>query len=184
MIDNSYNFSLTKGRQFIPTAAKFEHVFSKNMKRNRVELVSDFPNDAEVISSLQIHPHGWCALSRNISYDESTEFTCLHDIQHRDYDTTTDNLDADNEVSDQRKTLDATNDTHVNEVAVVNTSRSVTPQTSANSDSQALNLTTSSPTSVSISDTHRFSYSFILIIELFVTGCNTSRYMGSRNDCS
>lgn len=42
------------GRQFIPTAAKFEHVFSKNMKRNRVELVSDFPNDAEVISSLQV----------------------------------------------------------------------------------------------------------------------------------
>lgn len=42
------------GRQFIPTAAKFDHVFSKNMKRNRVELVSDFPNDAEVISSLQV----------------------------------------------------------------------------------------------------------------------------------
>lgn len=74
------------GRQFIPTAAEFDHVFSKNMRKNRVELVSDFPNDAEVISSLQIHPQGWCALSRNISYDESTEFTCLHDIQHRDYD--------------------------------------------------------------------------------------------------
>lgn len=42
------------GRQFLPTAAKFDHVFSKNMKRNRVELVSDFPNDAEVISSLQV----------------------------------------------------------------------------------------------------------------------------------
>lgn len=42
------------GRQFIPTAAKFDHVFSKTMRRNRVELVSDFPNDAEVISSLQV----------------------------------------------------------------------------------------------------------------------------------
>lgn len=42
------------GRQFIPTAAKFDHVFSKSMKKNRVELVSDFPNDAEVISSLQV----------------------------------------------------------------------------------------------------------------------------------
>ncbi|XP_031640601.1 DDB1- and CUL4-associated factor 10 homolog isoform X2 [Contarinia nasturtii] len=83
------------GRQFIPTAAKFDHVFSKNMKRNRVELVSDFPNDAEVISSLQIHPHGWCALSRNISYDERTEFTCLHDIQHRDYDDSIDNAESD-----------------------------------------------------------------------------------------
>lgn len=74
------------GRQFIPTAAEFEHVFSKSMAKNRVELVSDFPNDAEVISSLQIHPQGWCALSRNISFDESTEFTCLHDIQHHDLD--------------------------------------------------------------------------------------------------
>lgn len=42
------------GRQFIPTAAKFDHVFSNTMKKNRVELVSDFPNDAEVISSLQV----------------------------------------------------------------------------------------------------------------------------------
>lgn len=42
------------GRQFLPTAAEFDHVFSKKMKRNRVELVSDFPNDAEVISSLQV----------------------------------------------------------------------------------------------------------------------------------
>lgn len=42
------------GRQYIPTAAKFDHVFSKKMKRNRVELVSDFPNDAEVITSLQV----------------------------------------------------------------------------------------------------------------------------------
>lgn len=88
------------GRQFIPSAAKFEHVFSKEMKNNRVELVSDFPNDAEVISSLQIHPQGWCALSRNISYDESTEFTCLHDIQHKEYD---DSIDADDESEQQRK---------------------------------------------------------------------------------
>lgn len=42
------------GRQFIPTAAKFDHVFSNTMTKNRVELVSDFPNDAEVISSLQV----------------------------------------------------------------------------------------------------------------------------------
>lgn len=137
------------GRQFIPTAAKFDHVFSKNMKRNRVELVSDFPNDAEVISSLQIHPHGWCALSRNISYDESTEFTCLHDIQHRDYDKNAENLDADNDGTDQRKSLDATNDTPVNDVAVVNSNRLTNPQTSASNESQVLNLTTASPTSVS-----------------------------------
>jgi len=45
------------GRQFIPFAAKYDRVFSKTRKRNRVELVSDFPenNDAEVVSSLQVN---------------------------------------------------------------------------------------------------------------------------------
>lgn len=76
------------GRQYIPYAASFDHIFAKTMKKNRVELASDFPqeNDAEVISSLQIHPQGWCALSRNISYDESSEWTCVHDIQEWECD--------------------------------------------------------------------------------------------------
>jgi WD repeat-containing protein 32 len=70
-------------RQYLPIAAKYDQLFSKTQKVNRVELVSDFPkgNDAEVVSSLQIHPQGWCSLSRNISYDESSEWTCVHDIQ-------------------------------------------------------------------------------------------------------
>ena len=44
------------GRQFIPHAAKYDHIFSKSQKRNRVELVSDFPknNDAEVVCALQV----------------------------------------------------------------------------------------------------------------------------------
>lgn len=47
------------GRQYIPYAASFDHIFSKSMKKNRVELASDFPhkNDAEVISSLQVIEH-------------------------------------------------------------------------------------------------------------------------------
>ncbi|CAD7091242.1 unnamed protein product [Hermetia illucens] len=74
------------GRQFIPQAAKFDHVFSKTQKRNRVELISDFPerNDAEVVCALQIHPHGWCVLSRNISYDEGSEWSCIHDILEKE----------------------------------------------------------------------------------------------------
>lgn len=59
--------------QNIPSAAKFNKLFSLSQKRNRVELISDFPNNAEVISSLQIHPMGWCALTRNINCDETTE---------------------------------------------------------------------------------------------------------------
>ncbi|KAG5671605.1 hypothetical protein PVAND_001798 [Polypedilum vanderplanki] len=73
-------------RQVLPIASRYDHLFSKNQKTNRIELVSDFPkgNDAEVLSSLQIHPYGWCVLSRNNSYDESSEWTCVHDIQEID----------------------------------------------------------------------------------------------------
>jgi len=51
--------------------------------RNRVELISDFPegNDAQVLSSLRLHPEGWVALSRNTSSDENSEWCCVHDIQ-------------------------------------------------------------------------------------------------------
>ncbi|XP_001606470.2 DDB1- and CUL4-associated factor 10 [Nasonia vitripennis] len=70
----------------IPVAASFTHLFSSSRPQNRVEFVTDFPpgDDAEVISSLQVHPHGWCALSRNVSSGEKSEWTCIHDIQERD----------------------------------------------------------------------------------------------------
>ncbi|XP_015181790.1 PREDICTED: DDB1- and CUL4-associated factor 10 isoform X1 [Polistes dominula] len=70
----------------IPIAATFTHLFSHSRKHNRVEFLTDFPagDDAEVISSLQVHPQGWCALSRNISNGEKSEWTCVHDIQERD----------------------------------------------------------------------------------------------------
>lgn len=43
--------------------------------RNRVELIFDFPNDndREITSSLEVHPHGWCVLSRNTSKNENSE---------------------------------------------------------------------------------------------------------------
>ncbi|XP_055905457.1 DDB1- and CUL4-associated factor 10 homolog [Eupeodes corollae] len=74
--------------QFIPNAAKFDHIFSKNQKRNRVELVTDFPddNDAEIIHALQIHPQGLSFLSRNVSIDERNEYSCIHDINEELYD--------------------------------------------------------------------------------------------------
>ncbi|XP_077495412.1 DDB1- and CUL4-associated factor 10-like [Amblyomma americanum] len=52
-------------------------------RRNRVELICYFPNDndEETISSLEVHPHGWCVLSRNRSKNENSEWTCVHDIQ-------------------------------------------------------------------------------------------------------
>lgn len=57
------------------------HLFTS--KRNRVELISDWPdgNKAEIISALQVHPYGWCVVSRNTSNEDSSEWTCVHDIQ-------------------------------------------------------------------------------------------------------
>lgn len=41
----------------IPVAAKYTHLFSRRRKRNRIELITDFPpeDEAEVISSLQVN---------------------------------------------------------------------------------------------------------------------------------
>ncbi|KAG8234229.1 hypothetical protein J437_LFUL007734 [Ladona fulva] len=62
-------------RATIPMAVRYNHLFSRWRRRNRVEFVTDFPvgDDAEVVSSLQVHPQGWAVLSRNISNDESSE---------------------------------------------------------------------------------------------------------------
>ncbi|XP_020281706.1 DDB1- and CUL4-associated factor 10 [Pseudomyrmex gracilis] len=70
----------------IPVAARFTHLFAHTRAHNRVEFLTDFPigDDAEVISSLQVHPQGWCALSRNVSSGEKSEWTCIHDIQERE----------------------------------------------------------------------------------------------------
>ncbi|KAG7191124.1 hypothetical protein KM043_007156 [Ampulex compressa] len=78
----------------IPNVASFTHLFSHTRTHNRVEFLTDFPvgDDAEIISSLQIHPQGWCALSRNVSSAEKSEWTCIHDIQERDMSNTTDQV--------------------------------------------------------------------------------------------
>ncbi|KAL8560907.1 hypothetical protein ACOMHN_035847 [Nucella lapillus] len=49
---------------------------------NRLEIINEFParNDAENIASLQVHPQGWCVVSRNNSKDDTAEWTCVHDI--------------------------------------------------------------------------------------------------------
>lgn len=71
------------GDQYFPIVSEFRHVFDTRRRRNRIELVSDFPesNDAEVICSLAISPHSWVAVSRNMNADEQSEWTCVHDIQ-------------------------------------------------------------------------------------------------------
>uniref|UniRef100_A0A182R7H3 WD_REPEATS_REGION domain-containing protein n=1 Tax=Anopheles funestus TaxID=62324 RepID=A0A182R7H3_ANOFN len=70
-------------KQRVPSASRKTTAISDSRKRNRIEFVSDFPpgDDAEMISGLTIHPQGWCAVSRNISYDEKTEWSVVHDIQ-------------------------------------------------------------------------------------------------------
>jgi len=65
----------------IEMAVNYTHLF--HAKRNRVEIISDFPdgNDAEVMSSLRLHPQGWVAVTRNTSSDERSEWCTVHDIQ-------------------------------------------------------------------------------------------------------
>eukprot|EP00090_Calanus_glacialis_P006803 TRINITY_DN15300_c0_g1_i1.p1 TRINITY_DN15300_c0_g1~~TRINITY_DN15300_c0_g1_i1.p1 ORF type:complete len:707 (+),score=213.18 TRINITY_DN15300_c0_g1_i1:85-2205(+) len=77
---NMYRLMQISGKA-LELAINYTSLF--HTKRNRVEIISDFPdgNDAEVLSSLRLHPQGWVALSRNTSSDESTEWCTVHDIQ-------------------------------------------------------------------------------------------------------
>jgi len=77
---NMYRLMQLSGKA-LELAVNYTKLF--HAKRNRVEIISDFPtgNDAEIISSLRLHPQGWVALSRNTSSDEGTEWCCVHDIQ-------------------------------------------------------------------------------------------------------
>ena len=61
----------------MPLHLPFGQLFTA--KRNRVEFVCDFPegDDAEVISSLQLHPQGWVAVTRNLAADEESEVGAL-----------------------------------------------------------------------------------------------------------
>ncbi|EFX74031.1 hypothetical protein DAPPUDRAFT_324775 [Daphnia pulex] len=71
----------------ISLATDFSHLFTS--KRNRIELISDWPigNEAEVVSSLHVHPQGWCVVSRNTSNVDKSEWTCVHDIQDTSVDS-------------------------------------------------------------------------------------------------
>ncbi|KAJ3625957.1 hypothetical protein MTP99_016489 [Tenebrio molitor] len=78
-----YRLMQMSGQSF-PAGTIFNYLFLPTRRRNRVEFIDDFMIDAEVISSLQIHPHGWNAVSRSLSSCEAEEATCVHDIQKRD----------------------------------------------------------------------------------------------------
>ncbi|KAF4521056.1 hypothetical protein B566_EDAN008128 [Ephemera danica] len=60
-----------------PEITRFNHLFSSTRKTNRLEFIDDFPleDEAEIISSLQMHPQGLCVLSRNVSHKEKSEGT-------------------------------------------------------------------------------------------------------------
>ncbi|CAH1258046.1 DCAF10 [Branchiostoma lanceolatum] len=53
------------------------------LPKNRVEIVTDFvpTENYWYITSLQVHPQGWCSLSRYTSPDDDSEWTCVHDLQ-------------------------------------------------------------------------------------------------------
>lgn len=58
------------------------HVF--HQKRNRVELVMDFPRESYpwCISSLVVHPQSWCMMSRFTSEMEDSEVRVARELTH------------------------------------------------------------------------------------------------------
>lgn len=74
-----YWLTMKSGTMF--TTQKYFNMF--NAKRNRCELIIDFPaqNDPENVTSVTPHPHSWAVLSRNTNHDEQSEWTCVHDVQ-------------------------------------------------------------------------------------------------------
>ncbi|GLH15746.1 Probable histone-binding protein Caf1 [Gryllus bimaculatus] len=67
----------------LPSPRRYAYLFSSSRKRNRATIISDFPKSdkAEIISSLELHPQGWCTVSRNLALNNESEWTCVHDIQ-------------------------------------------------------------------------------------------------------
>ena len=80
---NVYRLMQISGKP-IEMAVNYTHLF--HAKRNRVEMISDWPegDDAEVLSSLKLHPQGWVAVTRNVSSDERSEWLTVHDVQTLD----------------------------------------------------------------------------------------------------
>ncbi|XP_076461224.1 DDB1- and CUL4-associated factor 10-like [Babylonia areolata] len=77
---DNYKADLTSGSRFRATIANFYALFKRT--KNRLEIINEFPegNDAENIASLQVHPQGWCIVSRNTNKEDVAEWTCVHDI--------------------------------------------------------------------------------------------------------
>ncbi|GLH15620.1 DDB1- and CUL4-associated factor 10 homolog [Gryllus bimaculatus] len=72
--------------QRVGTSCRSSSFLSPKHRRNRVEMVADFPNAGacNVISALEIHPQGWSAISRSTSEGSGMGWTCVHDIQDKE----------------------------------------------------------------------------------------------------
>uniref|UniRef100_A0A915L228 Uncharacterized protein n=1 Tax=Romanomermis culicivorax TaxID=13658 RepID=A0A915L228_ROMCU len=77
---NLYWLMIKSGSKFMNSDGRLHYFESK---KNKAELILDFPdqNDPDNITSLAVHPHSWCVLSRNTNHDEKSDWTCVHDIQ-------------------------------------------------------------------------------------------------------
>ncbi|KAK8736849.1 hypothetical protein OTU49_004678, partial [Cherax quadricarinatus] len=119
----------------LPQAAMFTHLFCA--QRNRIEFISDFPpsNEAEVIHSLQVHPQGWCVLSRNTSMEDSSEWSCVHDIQELGVTACKD--DDENEDEDKHDHLEPYDDIPSTREPEVQISSTQTRQMSGSSSSSS-----------------------------------------------
>lgn len=61
--------------QTFPATTMFNNLFNSSKTINLLEFIDDFPNDAEINSSLQAHPMGWWVLFRNV-IEQANEQVC------------------------------------------------------------------------------------------------------------
>ncbi|XP_077992638.1 DDB1- and CUL4-associated factor 10-like [Glandiceps talaboti] len=104
-----------KSEQLADYCSEYADYFTA--RKNRVEIVTEFPDGIQVfcISSLQIHPQGWCLLSRFTSENEDREFACIHDLQDKPRVLTvneTDSKEEDKRPEGQRTVSQANRLTH------------------------------------------------------------------------
>ena len=76
--------NLYKDCRFLRASEENRNSYKERAKRNRVEFITDFPPGSNplCLSSLEVHPYGWCILSRFTGRQAGSEWSVIHDIQN------------------------------------------------------------------------------------------------------
>ncbi|CAG2240619.1 DDB1- and CUL4-associated factor 10-like [Mytilus edulis] len=107
-------------RLFTRRVQRDSSIIRNRKQRNYFEMINDWPmgNGAGDIASIQVHPQGWCVLSRNVSRDYKSEWTCVHDIQ--DYPDTEEDMQEESDSSQNNEVpVEESSNTDINPTSSV-----------------------------------------------------------------